>query len=447
MKPSIPRTKLLYTFWVLICAVFAVVIFVNGTSKTQLPTLKDRSEALAKNTEWPETQANYQQLIKELEAKPNDSRSLLKLAKLFMNEARASGDYSYYNKSALTIIDQVLTSEPGNFEAICLKSMVFLSQHRFAEAKTVAEEALKVNPYNSFVYGLLVDASVEMGDYARAIEMCDKMVSIRPDIRSYSRVSYLREIHGEVSASIDAIEQAIAAGVPGHEDTEWARMVLAHLYEDSNQLLAAKAQYEISLHFRPDYPFALAGLGRIARYQHDYPGAIQYFEKASAVMNDVAFYDELIELYQLNGQPEKSKTCFKAVETSLISDNTSGKKDKKSGHNADYELAQLYIKGQDFAKGLVHAKAEYDRRPENIDAAEIYAWALYLNNRFEEADQVMQTALRTNSMKPERLVKAGIIRMARSENEAGKSLIDKGIELKPYMDSDLRELATSFVKR
>ena len=100
MKPSIPRTKLLYTFWVLICAVFAVVIFVNGTSKTQLPTLKDRSEALAKNTEWPETQANYQQLIKELEAKPNDSRSLLKLAKLFMNEARASGDYSYYNKSA-----------------------------------------------------------------------------------------------------------------------------------------------------------------------------------------------------------------------------------------------------------------------------------------------------------------------------------------------------------
>jgi hypothetical protein len=54
----------------------------------------------------------------------------------------------------------------------------------------------------------LVDGNVEMGNYATAIEEADKMISIRPDIRSYSRASYLREIHGDYPGAIDAMKLA-----------------------------------------------------------------------------------------------------------------------------------------------------------------------------------------------------------------------------------------------
>ena len=437
MKSTTSNRNLLYTFLVLFCVTFAALIFVNGKSQSSIPELKPRQGALAAAPEWVETQATYKKLIAELKVKPDDARNTLLLAKTFMNEGRATGDFSYYNKAALDLIEAVLTKDPKNFEAICLKSMVFLSQHRFAEGKAVAEEALKANPHNSFVYGLLVDAHVELGDYAQAVEMCDKMVSIRPDIRSYSRVSYLRELHGSVPAAIEAIQQAIAAGVPGREDTEWARMVLAHLYEDSNDLPNAKLQYEMSLQNRTDYPFALAGLGRIARYQKDYPTAVAYFEKASLVMNDVSFFEELAEIYRLNGQEDKAATCLRVTTQALLADNISSKKDKNLGHNADYELAIMYLRNNQPDKALAFARAEYNRRPQNMDAAEVFAWSLFKNGQTAEAANLIKETLRTNSQKPERLVKAGIIMANNGQQMEGKALITKGMSLKPYMDETL----------
>ncbi len=445
MKSTTSTRNILYTVLVLFCATFAAVIFVNGKSKNTFPTLKARSGALAQATEWAETQLTYNKLVTELEAKPGDARNTLKLAKTFMNEGRATGDFTYYNKAALDLIEMVLAKDPKDFEAIALKSMIFLSQHRFAEGKVIAEEARRTNPHNSFVYGLLVDANVELGDYATAVTMCDKMVSIRPDIRSYSRISYLRELHGEVPASIEAIQQAIAAGMPGREDAEWARMVLAHLYEDTNQLDKAEAQYTFSLQHRPDYPFALAGLGRIARFKKDYATAVSYFEKASGVMNDVSFFEELAELYRLNGQEDKAEKCTRITTEALLADNISSKKDKNLGHNADYELAILYLKNDKPDKALEFARAEYQRRPQNMDACEIFAWALYKNGQNAEAGQHLNTILRTNSQKPERLVRAGIIMAANGQTEAGKSMITRGLGLKPYMDESLVKTAETII--
>ena len=120
----------------------------------------------------------------ELKKNPDDTKNLLLLAKEFLKEGRASGNFSYYNKAALDLTNLALAKEPLNLDAICYKSMIFLSQHRFAEGKEMAMKGLKLNPYNSFIYGLLVDANVELGDYDEAVKMCDKMNSIRPDIRS-----------------------------------------------------------------------------------------------------------------------------------------------------------------------------------------------------------------------------------------------------------------------
>lgn len=443
MKPTTTFRKWLYPALVVFCTTFAAFIFLNGSSKTTYPTLKERTGALALAPEWAETKASYEQLVLELKQKPKDAKSILQLAKLLMNEGRASGDFNYYNQEALSLIEQVLTQQPTHFEGICLKSMILLSQHRFQEARTLATSAAQANPHNAFVQGLLVDAQVELGDYTQAVATCDRMVQIRPDIRSYSRVSYLREIHGDLPGAMEAIEQAIAAGVAGREETEWARMVLGHLYEDSNQLAKAKATYEAALQFRPDYPFAWAGLGRIARYQKDYNLAVSCFEKAASVMNEVAFFAELAAIYQLNQMPEKAAQCYQATLQAMQADNTVASKDKTGGHNADFELAQLYLQTGALQDGLKHATAEYHRRPENIDACELMAWALYLNGQPDRGMPIAQQALKTGSQKPERLVKTGLILFAAGQKETGKTLVEQGLQLKPYMDETLLALANN----
>lgn len=432
MKPTTRRT--LYAALTVFSLVFAAFIFFNGKNKSTFPELKDRSGVLAQDPEWAMVKANYTKICQELEAKPEDKKTLLQLAKTFMQEGRVTGDFSYYNKAALDMVDLVLKKDPAHLEAICLKAMIFLSQHRFSEAKELAENAQQLNPHYSFVYGLLCDANVELGQYAEAVAAADKMVSTRPDIRSYSRVSYLREIHGDLPGAIEAIEMAVSAGYPGAEDKSWARMVLAHLYEDSNALDKAEEQYQLALAERPDYPFALAGLGRIARYKKDYPKAIQYLEKAKGVMADAAFFEELIDLYRLNGQADKSDECAKITIDALLSDNITAAKDKSMGHYSDMELSHLYLKTNQLDKALQHALAEQQRRPENIDACETLARVYFKLGKPAEAAPLLETALRTNSQKPERLVLAGQVKIALGQQAAGEVLVAKGMALKPYLE-------------
>ena len=121
---------------------------------------------------------------------------------------------------------------------------------------------------------MLVDGNVEMGYYDSAVANSDRMVSIRPDLRSYSRISYLREIYGDYPGAITAMKMAVDAGGPGDESTEWCRVQLGNLYEKTGDLKNAEMHYTIALQERPGYPYALAGLGRIAMANKDAKGAI-----------------------------------------------------------------------------------------------------------------------------------------------------------------------------
>jgi tetratricopeptide (TPR) repeat protein len=198
-----------------------------------------------------------------IEKDPADTKSALGLAALFIQEARISGNYAYYDKAAMKTINKVLVIEPSNFEALVYKSLVFYSQHHFADGLAIAEKAKNVNPYNAYVYGLMVDGNVEMGNYDSAVANADRMVSIRPDLTSYSRISYIREIYGDYKGAIEAMKLAVEAGGPGDEYTEWSRIQLAGLLE---KLAIIEMQLIIQHFIKPAarLSFAIAGLGRIA---------------------------------------------------------------------------------------------------------------------------------------------------------------------------------------
>ncbi|MEO7768564.1 MAG: hypothetical protein ABIS01_14135, partial [Ferruginibacter sp.] len=154
--------------------------------------LLDRKGLLAQTDEWINTQKSATKLMAAVKANPDDIKSKVALANLFILEARATGNYSYYDKAAMKYVNDVLVKEPENFDALTLKALLYLSQHHFADGLALAESAEKVNPYNAFIHGILVDGHVEMGHYDSAVASAERMMSIRPDLRSYARASYLR---------------------------------------------------------------------------------------------------------------------------------------------------------------------------------------------------------------------------------------------------------------
>jgi tetratricopeptide (TPR) repeat protein len=397
-------------------------------------------------SEWNSTQQTFRKLQSVLAAKPGDIKSLLSLANIFILEARASGNYEYYDRAAMTCVDDVLAIESENFEALTLKSLLCLSQHHFAEGLAIAEKAQKINPYYAFLYGVLVDGHVEMGHYDSAVASAEKMMSIKPDLRSYARASYLREIHGDYPGAIEAMNMAVEAGLPGDEATEWSRCQLGHLYENTGELLAAKMHYTIALDKRPNYPHALGGLARIALSERNFSQAIEYYGRADSLVNDFSFKEELIDVYQLSGQKRKAEEISKMVIDEMNKNAENAARDERIGHYADKELAYAYLKVNNYDKALEHALAEYNRRPKNIEANETLAWVYHQKGDNAKALPYIQEALKTNSKNPVLLCRAGLIYKEAGDTVKAKEHLRTALNKNPNLPEGLKNKSLSALR-
>ena len=280
------------TYALLIIVFFSAVGFIivrNNKKEEGFMPFKARTGSLALSDEYTATKKKADALYAEIKKNPADTKSKLALAALYIQEGRVTGDHVYYDMAAMQLANDVLKKDSANFEALVFKGTLYLSQHHFADGLKIAQRVQQINPYNAFVYGMLVDANVEMGNYGEAVKNSDKMVSVRPDIRSYSRISYLREIYGDYPGAIEAMKMAVSAGYPGEEGTEWARVHLGQLYENTGDILNAKMHYTIALQERPGYAYAYAGLGRIAMAEKNYQQAIQYYLTADSLVVDYSF--------------------------------------------------------------------------------------------------------------------------------------------------------------
>ena len=427
-----------------VTAALFICILVFSKEKKIIPGFKERQGTIGLTAEWLNTKQAIEGLLAKTKDNPSDFKSLLALAQAYIQEARVTGDHGYYDKASLELLDNVLKKEPKNFEALTLKAVVLLSQHHFAEGLETGKQAAAINPDNAFIYGIMCDANVELGNYDEAVKMADKMISTRPDIRSYSRVSYLREIYGDMPGAIQAMKLAVAAGYPGLEQTEWTRIILGHLYENTGKQDSALLQYSIALTNRPDYAFAIAGLGHIEKAKKNYAEAIKLYEKAKSQIVEFSFADELTDLYRLNNEPDKSKKSAEDVVEQLGA-NAGNESQSSHGHYADKELAYAYLKLSDTDNALKHALLEYERRPNNIDVCEAVAWVRYKKGEFAEANKLIETALRTHSKNPVLLCRAGLIKVNSGDKEKGTQLIQQALVLNPALDIDLKNEAVKYL--
>lgn len=399
--------------------------------------LLPRKGASAQSAEWKNVQAKATALLDSLKTDPGNAKVNIRLAALYIQEARETGNRMYYDKAAMRCVNTVLNTDSLNFNALVFKSLIYLSQHHFADGLAIARKAQMVNPYNAYIYGLMVDSYVELGMYDSAIANADRMVSIRPDLTSYSRISYLREIFGNYPNSIEAMKLAVEAGGRGDENTEWTRSQLGALYEKIGDFKTAESLYDMSLALRPDYPYALAGMARVSLAKNDYKTAIKFFEKADSLIEDNGMKEELVDLYRLTGDNKKADEIANVVIENLSRDAKAGYKDETIGHYADRELAYAYLKVKNLDKALEHAMLEYNRRPENIDVNETVAWVFYNRGEYAKALPYLKVALKTNSKNPILLGRAGLIYYKNGDKQLAKTMLQEAAASKANVGNSL----------
>lgn len=374
----------------------------NTSEKTpKIPALIDRHEKIWHGTEWPDIQNRYAAYRDAILKNSNDADAHIKLAEMFINEARITGEHGHYYPAALQLLDKILVKKPTDkdllFRSLATKASIQLSLHQFAKAKTTAEKAVAINPYNAQIYGVLVDANLEMGDYEKAVQMADRMMSIRPDLRSYSRVSYLREIHGDVEGAIQAMEMAIQSGHPALEETAWALLTLGELYQDYGQLNKALAVFQTVLEHRPNHPFALGAIASIHFEEKRYEQAEALLNEAKNIIPEVGFYMDLVKLHKATEHKEKAAKLTDEILAML-------QEDLDSGHNMNLELADVHAHFKsDYETALKYAKAEYQIRPNNIDVNRQIALLYSEMGDWDKASIHAKVAVTTHSKHPDLL--------------------------------------------
>ena len=369
------------------------------SNEMSIPKLLDRNEAIQYGNEWTDVQNIYAGQLKKIHADVNVEKAQLTLAQLFIKEARVTGEHGHYYPAALQMLNNILESEDAKndlrFIALSTKAGVQLSLHEFQDAMKTGQEAVALNPYNAQILGVLVDAHVELGDYEKAIEIADQMMKIRPDIRSYSRVSYLREIHGDIEGSLEAMSMAVKSGLPGKEETAWAALTLGELYLTYEDPDVAKKIFQSILEVRPNYPFALAGIADVYKKKGELEKAEAYYMEAISAIPEVGFYISLAEIYEQQLRHEEKSELIQEILVML-------EDDVLNGHNMNLEYADLYLTLLDDPQtAWKYANEEYQKRPANIDVNRMLARITAESQEFNATQKYLAAATRTNSKHPE----------------------------------------------
>ncbi|HBY98723.1 MAG: tetratricopeptide repeat protein [Ardenticatenaceae bacterium] len=412
-----PEQRLLSALLILGLMVAARVALARTQAFASQPT------ALAPAPVQLTTEDTITKLQDRIRSHPEDSAAYAQLGLALFQRIRETADASLYIP-AETALTEALNRDPQQLDALIGQGMLALSRHRFAEGLQWGERARALNPYRAQTYGIIADAQIELGRYPEAVATLQQMVNLRPDLSSYSRISYIRELHGDTAGAIAAMKQAVAAGNPAAEGTLWTQVQLGHLYFNSGDWQRAEASYQQALQVRPDYVYALAGIARVRAAQGRYEEAIGAYQKIVTLLPLPAFVIVLGDLYQATGQPAEARNQYDLVRA-IEQLNAS------AGVDVDLELALFDADhGADPVQVLKRARAAYSRRP-SIFAADVLAWALYRHGDYPEAWRYSQEARRLGTRDATLHYHAGMIAYALGDRESAAGHLRQALAINP----------------
>jgi tetratricopeptide (TPR) repeat protein len=363
--------------------------------------------------------ASLQQRLREI---PDDWRGFAQLGLAYVAQARVTADPSWYPKAEGVLRRSLRLQPDENVDGALGIGALDLARHDFAAALREGRRASDLNPYSADAYGVIGDALLELGRYDRAFEALQTMVDTRPDLASYARVAYARELVGDVPGAERAMRLAFdAAGTPS--DSAWTTYQLGELAFGSGDVGSARAWYARGLDLDPAYVPNLAGLAKVAWARGDDELAIARLTEVVARYPSAEFVGALADLYRATGKPalaDRQEAVVAAMHDLATA----------NGVNVDLELALFDADHGDPEGALAAARAEWARR-QSVHVADAYAWALYANGRYQRASTFAERALALGTRSALFLFHAGMIRLELGDEVGARRYLSDAVATNP----------------
>ena len=360
------------------------------------------------------------------------------LAATYIQKMRETMDFGYLDR-ADKILQNVLSVESGNYEALRLRSEVELERHEFSKVAEDSTALTRVAPNDSWNWGTLGDAEIELGNYDRAAEAYQKMVTLGPDMASYNRAAYFRFLVGDVNGATEIMERAVTAGSASPENIAWCLVELGQLYFKSRRVEDAERAYRAAIQTFPGYHKAYAALGQVQAEKGDIPAAIESYRRAQSSTPLPDYAGALYDLYLVAGNKTEADKQMELVD---VIDKLGQASKEKMNRN----IAMVYANhDRRVDRALELAQAELSAR-HDIYTFDTFAWALYKNGKYAEAQTAMDKAMKLGTPEPMFYYHAGMIAFACGKKAEAVQYLKKALSLNLRFDPGQAAMAEKILQ-
>ena len=398
--------------------------FRAGPSSGDEPPVSQRAgDYLGPTASAADLDAAIVSLQTRISSQPDDSDSLATLGLAYIQKARVSADPSYYPKAETTLTRSLELEDAGNFAAMLGLGALDLARHEFAEALNWGRRAKQINPDNAQIRGVIGDAYLELGLYAKADRAFQEMVDLRPDLSSYARASYARELRGDVPSAIRFMK--LAEGAAGtSNDAAWTSYQLGELYFNSGRYDEASLAYRKGRYLDPSFVSPQVGIAKIAATRGDYERATAILERVTRRQPLAEYVILLGDLYAASGRADEATAQYELV-------GAIEKLYRSNGVNVDLEQALFDANHGHAERALEVATTEHERRS-SVHVADALAWAHYAGGNYSDALRYSKKALRLGTRNALFHFHAGMIATKLGHTGAARRHLSAALGINPH---------------
>jgi tetratricopeptide (TPR) repeat protein len=361
----------------------------------------------------------------EVKAHPEEPQPYNDLAVALVGRARETGDPDYYEK-ADAALEGSLGKDQHNFEGLKAKVMILLGRHEFDKAIELAQKLNTDVPDDVLAYGLLADGLIETGNYKQAVGRVQWMLNLRSgNVPGLLRAARLRWIYGDREGALDLYSRAYQEMSPTQtEDQAWTLTQMADIQIATGHLDIAEQFLHSALQLFPGYYLSLESSAGLETAGKHYAQAVSLLRERNESFPSLESRYELAKALERAGETAEAKTAYAEFEdlARRLSD---------APNNADRELIFYYLSSGNKPAEALRIAVKEARKRQDIATLDAYAWALYVNGQYSEAEKQMKTALTTGIHDTAILYHAGMIAEKRRDNSSATAYLKSSLELNP----------------
>ena len=355
-----------------------------------------------------------------------DDQAAVALADVLMRQARVVGDGSLPRRAEVALTNTIAATD--SYLGRRMLGAVYLAQHRFLEALDAGRTAQRMRPDDSWNYGVIGDAAIELGRYDEAFDAFDRMASLKPTAAAYARIAYARELQGNLEGALTAMRMAIEATSPQDpEGIAWAWSQLGALQVQQGEVDRASTAYDRALFAFPRHPYALVGKAKVAAVRGDVDRALAIYREQLVAAPTPELAAQVGDLLHRRGDVEGARAAWAQAERL----EREGWKDESPQPAA---LARLLAERHLQPQEAVRLATEAGQGRDDIFTNDALAWSLYQTGAFDQAWAASQRARRTGTRDRRILYHAAAIAAARGDTTTARTFAQRALDGHPTFD-------------